>query len=193
MRLAGPDIARFIAFTGMVLVNFRIAAQVSGTHDWAFQITHLFEGRAAALFLLAIGLLNQIIFPADILHYYGVYFLCAIPMMRLSPCGLMIASILILALSFAMLIGLNYEAGWNWITLECGDFRTVKGFIRNLFYNGWHPVFPWITFLLFGMALAKTNLAKPATQFKLLIGGIIWTIASQSSATASRTNWSCAN
>ncbi len=47
MRLAGLGIARFIAFTGMVLVNFRIAAQVSGTHDWAFQITHLFEGRLA--------------------------------------------------------------------------------------------------------------------------------------------------
>jgi len=201
MRLTGLDIARFLAFTGMVLVNFRIAAQVSGTNDWAFQITHLLKGRAAALFvvlagvgitlanarpalmakralfLFAIGLLNQIIFPADILHYYGVYFLCAIPMMRLSPLGLLIASALILALSFVMLIGLNYEAGWNWITLEYSDFWTVKGFIRNLFYNGWHPVLPWITFLLFGMALAKANLSNRTTQIKLLTGGIIWTIA----------------
>ena len=177
MRLAGPDIARFIAFTGMVLVNFRIAAQVSGTHDWAFQITHLFEGRAAALFLLAIGLLNQIIFPADILHYYGVYFLCAIPMMRLSPRGLLIASSLILALSFAMLIGLNYEAGWNWITLEYSNFWTPAGFIRNLFYNGWHPVFPWITFLLFGMWLGRLNLANHNTQIKLALAGGTWAAA----------------
>lgn len=103
MRLTGLDIARFLAFTGMVLVNFRIAAQVSGTNDWAAQITQLLEGRAAALFVVlagvgitlanapaklmvkralflsAIGLLNQTIFEADILHYYGVYFLCAIP------------------------------------------------------------------------------------------------------------------
>ena len=201
MRLTGLDIARFIAFTGMVLVNFRIAAQVNGTNDWAAQTTHLLEGRAAALFvvlagvgitlanapaalmakralfLFAIGLLNQTIFEADILHYYGVYFLCAIPMIRLSPRGLLTASAAILAMSFIMLIGLNYEAGWNWITLEYRDFWTAKGFIRNLFYNGWHPVFPWITFLLFGMALAKAQLSHPATQIKLLIGGTIWTIA----------------
>ena len=55
MRLAGLDIARFIAFTGMVLVNFRIAAQVSDTTDWAYQITHLLEGRAAALFVVLAG------------------------------------------------------------------------------------------------------------------------------------------
>lgn len=201
MRLTGLDIARFIAFTGMVLVNFRIAAQVSGTHDWATQITHMLEGRAAALFvvlagigitlagaspalmakralfLFAIGLLNQMIFPADILHYYGVYFLCAIPMMHLPARGLLTASAIILALSSAMLIGLNYEAGWNWTTLEYSDFWTPKGFVRNLFYNGWHPVFPWLCFLLFGMALAKTNLARTATQIKLLTGGILWSIA----------------
>ena len=201
MRLTGLDIARFLAFIGMVLVNFRIAAQVADTSDWASQITHLLEGRAAALFvvlagvgitlagarpalmakralfLFAIGLLNQTIFPADILHYYGVYFLCAIPLMRLPARGLLIASAIILALSTAMLIGLNYEAGWNWTTYEYSDFWTPSGFVRNLFYNGWHPVFPWLVFLLFGMALGRADLAKTATQIKLLTGGVVWTIA----------------
>ena len=197
MRLTGLDIARFIAFTGMVLVNFRIAAQVTGSTDWASQITHLLEGRAAALFvtlagvgislanapaslmakralfLFAIGLLNQTIFEADILHYYGVYFLCAIPMMRLSPRGLLIAAGGILLISFIMLIGLNYEAGWNWATLQYADFWTPTGFIRNLFYNGWHPVFPWLTFLLFGMWLGRLNLANRTTQIKLAFAGTI--------------------
>ena len=40
-----------------------------------------------ALFLFAIGLLNQIIIPADILHYYGVYFLSPIPRPALYPRG----------------------------------------------------------------------------------------------------------
>ena len=195
MRLAGLDIARFIAFTGMVLVNFRIATQVSDTSDWAFQITHLLEGRAAALFvvlagvgislakapaalmakralfLFAIGLLNQIIFPADILHYYGVYFLCAIPLMRLTPHGLIISTGLILVASLTMLLGLNYEAGWNWSTLEYTYFWTPTGFVRNLFYNGWHPVFPWLAFLSFGLWLGRQTLANRSTQIKLALFG----------------------
>ncbi len=201
MRLTGLDIARFIAFTGMVLVNFRIAAQVSETNDWASQITHLLEGRAAALFvvlagvgitlanapaalmvkralfLLMIGLLNQTIFEADILHYYGVYFLCAIPLMRLSSNGLLIGTGIILATSLAMLLGLNYGAGWDWATLEYTDFWTPAGFIRNLFYNGWHPVFPWLTFLAFGMWLGRKPLANHKTQIKLTLIGSLWAIA----------------
>ena len=34
MRLQGVDIARFVAFVGMVLVNFRIAAEVSTGGGW---------------------------------------------------------------------------------------------------------------------------------------------------------------
>lgn len=200
MRLAGLDIARFLAFTGMVLVNFRIAAQVSDTSGWAFQITHLLEGRAAALFvvlagvgitlanapaalmakralfLFAIGLLNQLIFPADILHYYGVYFLCAIPLIHLSARGLLLSTGLILAVSLTMLIGLNYEAGWNWTTLEYADFWTPTGFIRNLFYNGWHPVFPWLALLTFGIWLGRQTLANRNTQIKLSLFGSLATI-----------------
>lgn len=201
MRLIGLDIARFIAFTGMVLVNFRIAAQVTDAHDWAFQVTHLLEGRAAALFvvlagvgitlanataalmvkralfLLTIGLVNQTIFEADILHYYGVYFFCAIPLMRLPSNALLISAGLILALSLAMLLGLNYEAGWDWEALKYADFWTPTGFIRNLFYNGWHPVFPWLAFLAFGMWLGRKPLADPATQIKLTLFGSLWAIA----------------
>lgn len=201
MRLIGLDIARFLAFTGMVLVNFRIAAQVSGTNDWAAQITQLFEGRAAALFvvlagagitlanapaalmakralfLFTIGLLNQTIFEADILHYYGVYFLCAIPLMRLSSNILAVSTALIIAASLAMLLGLNYEAGWNWDSLEYADFWTAKGFVRNLFYNGWHPVFPWVAFLAFGMWLGRQSLANQTTQIKLTALGSLWAIA----------------
>lgn len=197
MRLAGLDIARFIAFAGMVLVNFRIAAQISDSTDWPNQITNLLEGRAAALFvvlagigislakpskallakrglfLFAIGLMNQTIFQADILHYYGIYFLCIIPLLNLSQRGFLIAAISILLISFLMLIGLNYESGWNWDTLQYTGFWTPTGFIRNLLYNGWHPVFPWICFMIFGLYLGRLKLANQTTQIKLLIWGSI--------------------
>ncbi|HGG63804.1 MAG TPA: DUF418 domain-containing protein [Rhodobacteraceae bacterium] len=198
MRLVGLDIARFLAFAGMVLVNFRIAAQVPDSSDWTASFTHLLEGRAAALFvvlagvgvslahldkalmakralfLLAVGLLNQTIFEADILHYYGVYFLCAIPMMHASGRALLFGAWAVLAVSLILLIGLDYEAGWNWETLQYEGFWTPAGFLRNLFYNGWHPVFPWLSFLLFGMWLGQLDLGRQSIQVRMIIAGTIW-------------------
>lgn len=75
-----------------------------------------------------------------------------------------------------MLLGLNYEAGWNWDTLEYTDFWTPTGFVRNLFYNGWHPVFPWLAFLAFGMWLGRQSLAEHKTQLKLTALGCLWAI-----------------
>ena len=201
MRHQGLDIARFVAFSGMVLVNFRIAANVTETGNWAADFTHLLEGRAAALFvvlagigislahpspslmvrrgvfLIVIGLINQTVFEADILHYYGVYFLVAILALRLSPTALVAASGAVILLATMALVLFDYEAGWNWDTLEYSGFWTLSGFIRNLFYNGWHPVFPWLAFLLFGMFLGRLPLGHGPLQILLLVGGICGAIA----------------
>ena len=37
---------------------------------------------------------------------------------------------------------------------------TPAGFARNLFFNGWHPVLPWLSFLLFGMVLGRLELGR---------------------------------
>ena len=44
MRISGIDTARFLAYCGMVLVNFRLAAKVTGTDDWPSRITDALEG-----------------------------------------------------------------------------------------------------------------------------------------------------
>ena len=49
----------------------------------------------------------------------------------------------------------NYEIGWNFETLEYQGFWTINGFIRNLFFNGFHPVIPWTSFMLFGYWFGK--------------------------------------
>jgi len=54
MRLHGLDLARFLAFLGMVLVNFRIVADVNWDTSIATQLIDTTEGRAAALFLLSL-------------------------------------------------------------------------------------------------------------------------------------------
>ncbi|MBE1283211.1 MAG: DUF418 domain-containing protein [Rhodobacteraceae bacterium] len=195
MRLSGLDTARFLAFCGMVLVNFRIAAMVEPTGDLPSLVTTALEGRAAALFvvlagigltlanapalttlkraafLFAIGLLNLTIFDADILHFYAVYFVCALPFITAANRTLWWGIAGVLTLSTAALIGLNYEAGWNWDDYTYSDFWTLTGLLRHTFYNGWHPVFPWLAFLLFGLWIGRLPLGTHTTQIRLILWG----------------------
>ena len=213
-RIEGLNFARFLAFFGMVLVNFKIVMLPAGVGTfgavgWFFDAL---EGRAAALFvilagiglgltvkitelnyngetrdftvgtlkrgmfLFAVGMLNSIIFNADILHYYGVYFLFAAFLAPLS--GRVIKSLIIgiLAAATIMLLMLNFDAGWDWKTYDYEDFFTVEGGLRNLFCNGWHPVIPWLGFLLFGVLLSRLNLTSKQLQIKMIVGGLAVTL-----------------
>ncbi len=131
-----------------------------------------------AAFLMVVGLLNSLIFDADILHYYAVYFALGVFCLPLSRRWLT-ALIATLIVGFLVLVFvLDYEAGWNWQTLTYSGFWTPEGFVRNLLFNGWHPVVPWLAFLLFGVLLAKSDLSRVRTQ-RILIGGgmAVWLAA----------------
>ncbi|WP_281019000.1 MULTISPECIES: heparan-alpha-glucosaminide N-acetyltransferase domain-containing protein [unclassified Minwuia] len=201
-RLEGLDLARYFAFVGMVIVNFKIAMGAGGDDGILNTLTSALEGRAAAtfvvlagiglglaggrgldqtiavtlkraLFLLVIGLLNMTIFDADILHYYAIYFLFGVLLLSLGTRALL-GIIGGLNIAFViMILALDYDAGWNWDTYTYSDFWTPTGFVRNLFFNGWHPVIPWLGFLVFGIVLSRTSLANRATQMKLIISGAI--------------------
>jgi uncharacterized membrane protein YeiB len=201
-RLDGLDLARFVAFVGMVIVNFKIV--MGAEHDGSLLsvVTSALEGRAAAtfvvlagiglglaglrgigetilatlkraVFLLVLGLLNMLIFDADILHYYALYFFFGVLLLPLSNCGL-IAVIVGLNVAFVvMILALDYDAGWNWDTYSYSGFWTPVGFVRNLFFNGWHPVIPWLGFLLFGIVLSRLPLSIWSTQRNLIVGGAL--------------------
>lgn len=197
MRLIGVDMARFVAFCGMVLVNFRLAAGVESNGDLPSQLTDLLEGRAAALFvvlagiglalgrndkgalarralfLFGVGLLNLTIFEADILHFYALYFLCALPVMRASS-GVLWTTMGALLLGSVMAHAvLNYDAHWDWETLHYQDFWTLRGFLLHSFFNGWHPVLPWLGFVLLGLWLGRMELGSTRVQWRLILWGTV--------------------
>lgn len=214
-RLDGLDLARLFAFFGMVVVNFNLVmgAPTLG-NDLALHIVHSLEGRAAASFvvlagvglglafkrsvdhsllfkragfLFAIGMVNMLIFPADIIHYYAVYFIFAAWLLTLKD-GQLWGAIAVINVAFtAGLLFLNYDAGWNWQTFEYLDFWSAEGFLRNLFFNGWHPVLPWLSFLAFGIWLSRQNLANRGVQFWLLIAGLAVYLINQLLAGAMQT------
>lgn len=209
-RLDGLDLARFLAFFGMVVVNFKIVMGVpeSGTGIMALA-TGLLEGKAAAtfvvlagvglglaaarggiddtrlttlrraVFLLIIGLGNTLIFDADILHYYAFYFLFGMLCLGQSD-RVIVWLIVLVTLGFvALAMVFDYEAGWNWTNYTYDDFWTSAGFVRNLFFNGWHPVLPWLAFFVFGIWLSRRPLAMPGTQRTMLACGVVGVVAAE--------------
>ncbi len=203
-RLEGLDLARFLAFAGMVVVNFGLVFAADGaSHGWAGSFIALFEGRAAATFvvlagigfslmtrngeklesyhvlmkraafLMAAGLLNMLVFPADILHFYAVYFLLGLIVIRLPSSALAVMMGLIVLLAAAALFRIDYETGWNWGDYSYADFWSVEGFLRNLMYNGFHPVLPWFAFMIFGFLLARLPLHERRVQLGLALGGFV--------------------
>ena len=111
-----------------------------------------------ALFLFIVGISYIAIWPADILHFYGIYMAITILLLT-SKERTLIATAITLIVAFPVLMTFwNYETGWDFNTLDYQGFWTLKGFMRNLFFNGFHPVIPWTAFMLFGYWFGKQDL-----------------------------------
>ena len=209
-RLIGLDIARYLAFVGMVLVNFDIVMSfgVQSNEGFFNEFIGQLRGRASAtfvilagiglglssfkkesqtvntvvkrsIFLLILGLLNMTIFEGDILHYYAFYFLFGVFLLPLSNRVLISIIGLLNIAFFGILLFLDYESGWNFEELTYSGFWTIDGFIRNLFFNGFHPVFPWLGFFLIGILLSRALLKKRQFQIKMISWGLVAIIFSE--------------
>ena len=178
---AGPQWLRTFAamFDGRAAATFVILAGVGASlgSRRARDSEHPDEQRRArvtlakrALFLFVIGWAFFPLWPADILHYYGVY-LAIGSIVLLAPSkrliGLAAASI---AVSFVFIISFDPLANWNLDDYSYRGLTTPVGFLRNLFLDGFHPVFPWIAFYLFGMWLGRTDLRDRVWRRTLIIG-----------------------
>ncbi len=129
------------------------------------------------LLLIVIGLAYTPIWEADILHFYGFYFLIAAVVFSIKDRSLLVASALIVVLFPILMIFFDYEKGWDWGTLTYHGFWTIDGMIRHIIFNGFHPVIPWCAFLIFGMWLGRQDLSETTVRKKLLAWCLgIWAI-----------------
>ena len=128
--LEGRSAASFVVLAGIGLgLSTRKLA-------WPAAMTHTAR---RALFLLILGLLNYLVFPADIIHYYAVYFLLGACCLRL-PSPWLLGLIPLLAATFVgLLFLLDYDRGWQWQNFIYPEFWTLVGFFRTPLFNGWHP------------------------------------------------------
>lgn len=128
--------------------------------------------RAFALFVS--GLLLQLIWEGDILHFYGVFIAIGTLLLFAPSIWLWITVFLLNAGFSAMLIVFDYSVGWNWDNLAYVDFWTPIGFIRNLVFNGWFPTFPWLGFLLVGIWMGRLDLRSGSVRRRCIFwGGVV--------------------
>ena len=125
-----------------------------------------------ALFLFVVGTLYTSIYSADILHFYGLYIAVAAFALTTSARRLWVSSVGLVILFVALCLLLDYEQGWNWKTLEYQGLWTPSGAFRHLFFNGFHPVVPWLGFLFAGMLIGRQDMGDSAVRRRVLVWGV---------------------
>lgn len=154
--LDGKAAAIFVVLAGIGLALMTRSALLSS--DPAKLPQSVWRIVKRAVFLFVLGLSWMEIWPADILHFYGLYMLVALLFIRYSSRVVLSGTVLLILMYPLLFLVLSYESGWDFSTLTYLDFWTVTGFLRNLFFNGFHPVLPWAAFLLFGLWYGRQDL-----------------------------------
>lgn len=130
-------------------------------------------------FLLVAGLLNAIVFDGDILHFYAFYFAIGSLCLPLGTRAIATLCAVLPLAFFGAAAVFDYEAGWNWSALEYEDFWSPAGFFRHVFFNGWHPVLPWISYFLGGIALSRLDLRSPRVARLLTAVGLAFYLVAE--------------
>lgn len=118
-----------------------------------------------ALVLFGLGLLLSL--PptniAVILHYYAVYFVLALPLLRLRARALLPLAAAIGALMPLALAPLE--------RLPLGALPELARFGLDLLATGYYPALLWLAFVLAGLGIGRMRLDQTAVQWALLASG----------------------
>lgn len=167
--LDGRAAATFVVLAGIGLSLLSQKGRTAGDLNQITQDRNTLLKRA--LFLFVAGMLYTPIYDADILHFYGVYIAFAAFLITAPTRRLWIFSWALLLLFVVLILLLDYEKGWNWSTLEYEGFWTTSGIFRHLFFNGFHPVIPWLAFLLFGLILGRQDMGDRLVRRRIFLWG----------------------
>ncbi len=164
--LEGRAAATFVVLAGVGMTLMSRRARESGDPlQFRLVRTTLLK---RALFLFVVGLAYYPIWPADILRFYGVYMTIGV-LLLVAPDRRLFATAGGFVVGFVVLLGLiDYEAAWDFEALEYADFWTPIGFLRNTFYNGFHPAIPWAAFLLVGLWLGRRDLRDRGLRHRVI-------------------------
>ncbi|WP_424348483.1 heparan-alpha-glucosaminide N-acetyltransferase domain-containing protein [Kocuria sp. CH-021] len=132
-----------------------------------------------AVLIAAVGLWIGTLMPEDppaynILIYYGVFFLLAIPFLHAGPKALFGSAAVFGLVSPLLMQGLlDQLPAWSSYNPTLTTLVTEPGATASqLLLTGSYPALPYLTYLLVGMGLGRLNLRKQEVQIRLLVTGI---------------------
>lgn len=156
-----------LAGMGVALMTNRIQEY---THEDRKRLRNTILKRA--LFLFVFGMLFYCWWPADILHLYGGYMSIGALLIFMDKKYYLISAAIAIVIFHLLLLIIPFETGWNFTTLQYSDFWTVSGFLRNTFYNGWNPIFPWFAYFALGLYLGRLDWSLKQTLQRIFCIGL---------------------
>lgn len=177
----GRASAIFVILAGIGISLMTKKARSSMDSSTITRLRRTIWKRSLFLFVLGLGLF-LIGWDADILHYYAFYMFIASFFIVVSSKKLLGSAVLILISSQVFLFIFDYAKGWDSSFYSYEDFWTFEGFLRNLFFNGYHPIFPWVCFFLLGMWLGRLDFRNKKLRDTMLITSIILSITIEMSS-----------
>lgn len=127
-------------------------------------------------FLFALGLLLYNWWAGDILHFYGGYMHIAAFILFVPKRYYLMSALLAILIFHILLFIIPVFTSWDMTIFKYADFWTIKGFLRNTFYNGWNSIFPWIAYFLLGMWLGRINWKEPKIRQRIFLVGLTFFI-----------------
>jgi uncharacterized membrane protein YeiB len=168
--IQGRAAATFVVLAGVGLSLMSRSGFLNHDATRIRENRHLIIKRAIFLFIL--GMLNSLIWRADILHVYGIYFVIGICLLTVPSRRLLLLSIIPVAVFSIVMLAFNFDRGLALRTGSYSAFWKSATMAWDIFFDGLYPVFPWITFLILGMWLGRQRLSDPVLRKKILFAGI---------------------
>lgn len=137
-----------------------------------------------SLFLFGFGYVWYPYWSGDILHFYGLYLLLGSLILGLRSRWLILLMALTLVTGLLLQYHFDFQQGWQGYEYVPTEFWSLEGGLRNLFFNGWHPFFPWFAFLLIGMLLVRLDIRRRAIHAAFIIIGSALFVAAEEAAPA---------
>jgi uncharacterized membrane protein YeiB len=200
-RLEGIDVARALAFGGMLLAHYAVSARPDDP-GWLQALDNAADGRAAPLFATLLGVgagilasrrspdrvlvvrglalfaIGLAVWPhVDrvylILPHYGLL-LAAVPLARRlpTPALLACAAAAFLAPSAVTALVDAHNLRGSPQPDSYGELLDIGDMAGHIFWSGGYPLVGWAGFALVGLWLARHRVGEKATQVAMLGGGV---------------------
>lgn len=171
----GRSSALFVLLAGIGVSLMTSKARFSMNEELIRQCRTGLYRRAAFLFIAGL-LLLLLGWSADILHYYAVFMLAAAVLITVSDKKILRLFLIIVLASQLFLIVFDYSNGWDSSFKQYAGIWTLEGFARNLLFNGFHPIFPWLSFFLVGMWMGRKRWFDKENRSKLMLYSLSGTV-----------------